>query len=152
LEHDAATKKGPAVWRMQPLFYTPAELHGNEVAAENMAELLSVGAVTGIKPGVVGLVEKLDFLCAGEKPPPVAIIRHPRVCILPLLQTSALSSMSSKSLRGRLCKAHLPSCIVVALLIHGAPSHLINYSRKPEKTFTFFFFFFFFFFILCFLF
>jgi hypothetical protein len=79
LEHDAATKKGPAVWRMQPLFYTPAQLHGNEAAAKTMAELLSIAAVTGLKPGMAALVMKLDAMYAGEEPPPVAIIRHPRV-------------------------------------------------------------------------
>jgi len=72
------------VWRMQPLFFARAQLHGSEVAARTMAELLSVAAVTGLKPGVAALVQKLDAMCAGEKPPPVAIIRHPRVRHFPL--------------------------------------------------------------------
>ena len=81
VEHEAAVKKGPTVWRMQPLFFTRAQLHGSQAmeAARTMAELLSVGAVTGLKPGVAPLVQKLDAMCGGDDPPPVAIIRHPRV-------------------------------------------------------------------------
>lgn len=81
VEHEAAVKKGPTVWRMQPLFFARAQLQGSHAmeAARTMAELLSVGAVTGLKPGVAPLVQKLDAVCGGNDPPPVAIIRHPRV-------------------------------------------------------------------------
>lgn len=79
LENYAASKKGPAVWRMQPWFQRPEVLRGNERFAQLLAELLSIGAVTGLKPGVTDLVVKLDALMLEGNVPPVAILRHPRV-------------------------------------------------------------------------
>lgn len=79
LENYAASKKGPTVWRMQPWFCRSEMLAGNEQFAQLLAELLSIGAVTGLKPGVADLVVKLDQIIVEGNAPPVNMLRHPRV-------------------------------------------------------------------------
>ena len=86
LENYAASKKGVTVWRMQPWFCTANTLWGNEGFAHLVAELLSIGAATGLKPGVADLVVRLDALISEGRVPPIAILRHPRVRLSNLLR------------------------------------------------------------------
>ena len=64
---------------MQPWFHPPSLLRGHEALARLLAELLSIGSPTGLKPGVAEVVLKIDAQMTTGAKPPVAVIRHPRV-------------------------------------------------------------------------
>ena len=67
------------MWRMQPLFYPAGVTARHQECAQAVTQLLSTAAVTGLRPGVQALVETLERLYRAEEPPPVEMIRHPRV-------------------------------------------------------------------------
>ena len=67
------------MWRMQPLFYPAGVTARHPKCAQAVTQLLSTAAVTGLRPGVQALVETLERLYRAEEPPPVEMIRHPRV-------------------------------------------------------------------------
>ena len=85
LEKYTSSKRSLQVWRMQPWFHPPVLLQGHEELARLLAELLSIGSPTGLKPGVADVVLKIETQISRGAKPPVAAIRHPRV----RLQTKA---------------------------------------------------------------
>ena len=60
--------------------------------AHVVTELLCIGPAAGINPGVLPLVLNLEALLQ-DSPPPVELIRHPRVLLLvPIFLVSSLLS------------------------------------------------------------